>query len=167
VNEWIATSALAGLLVLVGGYYLFTGIRTLRRTTPAFEMLPDERRFLRRQAWRRIINSVLMLLLAVELVGAYSAGFPRRIDEIGAAREKAAVNGVKPPLTEEQRQFVRFFGGCVIAFLLQLGLVVALAGLDLWATRRYALTKFRQIQTDRRAMIERQITKWREERDQE
>ncbi len=109
-----------------------------------------------------------MLLLAVELVGAYSSGLPQRIDAIGEARDNAKALGVEhPPLTEEQRQFVRFFGGCVIAFLLQLGLVVALAGLDLWATRRYALTKFRQIQTDRRAMIDRQITKWREERDQE
>lgn len=167
MNEWIAMSVLAGLLVLVGGYYLVTGIRTLRRTTPAFEMLPDERRFLRRQAWRRIVNSVLMLLLSAQLVGAYAAGLPQRTDEIGNERERAAVNGVKPPLTDEQRQFVRFFGGCVIAFMVQLGVVVGMAGLDLWATRRYALTKFRQIQTERRAMIERQIAKWREERDQE
>lgn len=167
MNEWIAMSVLAGLILMVGGYYLYSGIRTLRRTTPAFEMLPDERRFLRRQAWRRIINSFLMLLLSVELVAAYASGLPERIDGIISERERATVNGVKPPLTDEQRQSVRFFGGCVIAFMLQLGVVIALAGLDFWATRRYALSKFRQIATERRAMIQRQLTKWREEREQD
>jgi hypothetical protein len=167
VNEWIAMSVLAGLILLVGGYYLYSGIRTLRRTTPAFEMLPDERRFLRRQAWRRIINSFLMLLLSAELVAAYAAGLPKRIDGIIDEREHAAVDGVKPPLTDAQRQSVRFFGGCVIAFMFQLGVVIALAGLDFWATRRYALTKFRQIANERRAMIQRQLTKWREEREQD
>ncbi len=160
-------SLLAGLMVLVGGYYLFTASRTLRRTTPAFEMLPDERRFLRRQAWRRIFNSVLMLLLAVQLVGAYLGGLPERADEIGRQREQAAAaapDGKKPDLDPEQKQFVRFFSGFFIAFLLLLGAVVMMAGLDLMATRRYALFKLRQIQTDRRAMIQRQLDKWHEER---
>jgi hypothetical protein len=169
VNEWVAMSLLAGLLVLVGGYYLLTAIRTLRRTTPAYEMLPDERRFLRRQAWRRLVNSLLMLILAGLLVGAYLAGLPQRAAEIDRDREMAAqaANGVTPKLTDEQRQFIRFFMSGVIVFLMLLFVIVMMAGLDLLATRRYALYKFRQIQTDRRAMIQRQLDKWREERDQD
>jgi hypothetical protein len=42
--------------------------------------------------------------------------------------------------------------------------VLVLAGIDVWATRRYAITQFRKIQTDRRAMIERQVIKMRQER---
>ena len=35
---------------------------------------------------------------------------------------------------------------------------------DLMATRRYALMKLRQIQTDRRAMLQRQLERYRQER---
>ena len=164
MNEWVAMSLVAALMLLVGGYYLYTSLRTLRRTTPQFEMLPDERRFLRRQARRRMANSALMLLLAGLLIGAYAAGLPARADQIGRQRELAAVDGVKPPLNDEQRQFVRFFGGFVIAMLILLGVIVLVAGLDMWATRQYALFKLREIQSGRRAMIEHQLAKWREER---
>lgn len=170
MNEWVAMSLLAGLLVLVGGYYLLTAIRTLQRTTPAYEMLPDERRFLRRQSWRRLVNSALMLVLAVLMVGAYLVGLPQRAAEIGQEREAAAQkaeDGRPPQLTDEQRQFGRFFAASVIAFLMLLFVIVMMAGLDLLATRRYALYKFRQIQTDRRAMIQRQLDKWREERNRD
>src|SRR5262245_11848342 len=163
-------SLLAGLLVLVGGYYLFTAIRTLQRTTPAFEMLPDERRFLRRQAWRRLINSTLMLLLAVLMVGGYLIGLPQRAAEIGREREVAAQqaeNGRPPQLTDEQRQFGRFFAASVIVFLMLLFVIVMWSVVGLLATRRYAWYKFRQIPTDRRAMIQRQLDKWREERDRD
>ena len=57
MNEIHAMLALVALLVIVAGYYTRIQIRTLRRTTPQYEMLPDERRFLRRQAWRRLVNS--------------------------------------------------------------------------------------------------------------
>ena len=166
-GELVAMSVLAVLIVLVGGYYLFTAIRTLRRTSPRFEMLPDERQFLRRQACRRLINSVLMLVLAGLLIGAYTMGMPKRLVEINDERENKMVDGVKPPLTKEQKTFVWFFGGSVIAFLSLLFVIVMLAGLDLMATRRYALLALRKIQTDRRAMIERQLEKWREERGME
>ena len=63
------------------------------------------------------------------------------------------------------REFGRIFAGYVIAILLLLGGIVTLAGIDFMATRRYALAQLRKIQTDRRAMLERQITRWREERD--
>ncbi len=155
---------LSVVLIAVGAYYLRKAIRNLRQTTPEFEMLPDERDYLRRQAWRRIINSGLMFLLAAMMIGAYASGLQQRADEIGRERERAAIDGVKPPLTEEQREFGRLFGGVWVSMLVLLGLIVMFAGIDLIATRRYALTQLRRIQTDRRAMLQRQLARWREER---
>ena len=163
VSELVVMSLAAALVLVVAAYYLRWAVRTLRRTTGAFEMLPDERQFLRRQAWRRLVNSGLMLLLGVLLIGAYAGGLPQRAEEIGKQREREAVDGQKPPLTEEQRDFSQLFVAYWTAFLLLLGIIVALAGLDLMATRRYAVTQLRRIQTDRRAMLERQIARWREE----
>jgi hypothetical protein len=157
--------SLVGALLFVAAFYLRKAVRTLRLTTPAFEMLPDERRYLRRQAWRRIVNSALMLILAGMLVGSYVGGLQDRADAIGRERERQAVDGQKPPLTDEQRDFGRFFAGYIVIVLILLFIVVMLAGLDLFATRRYAVTQLRKIQTDRRAMLQRQITRWRQERD--
>jgi hypothetical protein len=165
VVEWVAMAALVVLLLLIAAHYLRKSLRVLRQTTPAYEMLPDERVYLRRQAWRRVVNSGLMLVLAGLLVGSYAFGLQERADAIGRQREQQAVDGQKPPATEDQREFGRLFAGYVIAILLLLGSIVILAGLDFFATRRYALTQLRKIQTDRRAMLERQITRWREERD--
>ena len=52
--EWVAMSALVVVLLLIAAHYLRKSLRILRQTTPAFEMLPDERLYLRQQAWRRL-----------------------------------------------------------------------------------------------------------------
>jgi hypothetical protein len=165
VKEWIAMSVLVVVLVAVGAYYLRKAIRVLGRTTPAFELLPEDRTYLRQQAWRRIVNSGLMFLLAAIMVGSYASGIQQRADEINRDREQAAVEGKKPPLTPEQSEFAQLFTGVLITMLILLGLIVCIAGIDLFATRRYALTQLRRIQSDRRAMLERQLARWREERD--
>ena len=165
VNEIHWMLAIVGLLLLVAGFYARIQIRTLRRTTPAFEMLPDERRFLRRQAWRRLVNSGLMVVLAGMLAGAYAFGMQQRLDELGDRRERIRqVEGAAGKMNDEDRRFTRISGGYWIGFLLLLGLILAMALVDLLATRRYALMKLRQIQTDRRAMLQRQLDRYRQER---
>ena len=42
--------------------------------------------------------------------------------------------------------------------------VIFLAALDFWATRRYGLHQHRKIIADRRAMIEREVSRLRQER---
>lgn len=159
---------LVAILLLVAGYYARISIRTLRLTTPQYEMLPDERRFLRRQAWRRLANSGLMVLLAGVLLGSYAFKLQERADELGDRRVKIReVEGMAGKMNDADRQFTRLYAGYWIACLLLLGVILGLAGLDLMATRRYALTKLRQIQTDRRAMIQRQLERYRQERDDE
>lgn len=157
----ILGTGLAILLALIAWYYLRRSVHALRTTTPAFEMLPNERRFLRRQAWRRLGNSVLMFLLAFLLAGWYLAGINDRADELAEERVAQRAGGNPPPMTEEQKNRSRFFAGYVITMLSLLGIIVMLAGLDLFATRMYGLRELRQINSDRRAMLERQIDRWR------
>ena len=73
--------------------------------------------------------------------------------------------GGQVELTDAQRDFGRLYGGFWIVFLLILMVVVLLAAYDLWATRRYGLHERRRIQADRRAMLEQQISRLRQERD--
>jgi len=156
---------LVAVLLLVAGYYTRIQIRTLRRTTPEFEMLPDERRFLRSQAWRRLINSGLMIVLAGLLVTSYALRLQERADELGDRRAKLRqAQGAAGAMNPQDKLFTRVYGAFWITCLLILGAILALAALDLLATRRYALRALRQIQTDRRAMLQRQLERYRQER---
>lgn len=127
------------------------------------QALPDEEmRWERRKAWRRLVSSALLFLLAALFVGllvAYEPEAGRLADEREAFEQANA-----PPFTPEQRVFLRVWGGLVLAILLVLLAVVFLAGVDLWATRRYAFRQFRKLQADRRAMVERQAQRMRQER---
>src|SRR5262249_31033789 len=157
---------LVAVLLLVAGIYARIQIRTLRRTTPQYEMLPDERRFLRGQAWRTLANSGLMLILALLMISSTALGLQQRADELGERRQKIRqVEGAAGKMNDQDKLFTRIYGGYWITCLLLLGGILAMAAWDLLATRRYALRALRQIQTDRRAMLERQLERYRQERD--
>jgi hypothetical protein len=69
-----------------------------------------------------------------------------------------------PPIPDEDRPILRIWGWTLITFLLVLMLVIALAGIDLLSTRRYAMRQFRKLHADRRAMIEREAQRMRQQR---
>ena len=62
---------------------------------------------------------------------------------------------------------VRVWVGQWIAVLLVMLVVLVLAALDLWATRRFAFRQYRKINDDRRAMIRRQVNRMREQKNGE
>jgi len=162
MNEAAVICSLVTILLLLAGYYIYTQILTLRLTTAYHEMLPDDRQFLRRQAWRRLLGSGLMIILAAMMIGAYASNLQERAAEIGERHVKERAEG--QPLSEEDKDFARLWGGYWIAFLLVLGGVIVVAGVDLLATRRYGVKKLRQIQSDRRDMLQRQLERYRQER---
>jgi len=165
VNEIDIVYALVAVLLLLAAVYAVKQIRTLQRTTAYHEMLPDDRAFLRRQAWRRLVGSGLMIVLAALMGGAYVSGLQARADEVGQRRQRERAEG--QPMSDDDRDFGRLYGGYWIGFLLVLGGLVGVAGIDLLATRRYGLRKLQQIQSDRKAMLQRQLERYRQERNGE
>lgn len=152
------------VLVLVG-LSLFYGARQLTqlRRLREQEMADDEQQYERAKAWRRLLSSGLIMLLAVLLVVLlvwYEPGAQRIADEFQDYDRESA-----PAFTPEQTTFLRVWTGIVVAFLLVLLAVVLLAGVDLWSTRRFALRQYKRLQADRRAMIQRQSTRLRQDRD--
>jgi hypothetical protein len=163
----LALAGLVGLLLLLAAYYGWKSVRMLRRTTPQFEMLPHERQFYRRQAWRRLINSCLTLLLAGFMAVPFLTPMQEQAEQLGEERVQMRKEGRVEPMTPEQKKFARFYAGYWITTLLVLALILLMAGVDVFATRHYAFTQMRQIQADRRAMIQRQLERWRQERNGE
>lgn len=155
------------ILVLFFTAILYTvrQVQDLRRLRAAEEMPLEERDYSRRRARRRLIMSLLLFLLGVLLAGAllYLEGPAHELAEERAALRQQ--QGDAPPLSPEQRHLARLYLSFWIVFLLLLMAVVFLAALDYWATRRYARNQHRKISDDRRAMIEREIARVRQERD--
>ncbi len=153
-SEIVFGSLLVAVLLLLSSYFGWRQWVVLRRLRAA--TLPsEEARYERRMAYRRLVSCGLTLLLGLLLASALSLFDP---------------DFMKIPATElppDQRLMLRVWGGSWVAILLLLLVVVGIAAVDLWSTRRHALQQFRKLQADRRAMIQRQTMRLREERDQQ
>jgi len=153
------------VIVLLGlaGFYGWRQLLVLRRVPPDPEAWGEEGVYLRRQARRRLVSCVLMVLLANMLAGALlflEAPTQQLADRVDAEGPQA-VEGAA------EREFVNFYSYYWITFLLLLLALVVLAGIDLWAVRRFGMRQLRRLQDDRRAMIARQTALLRQRREQQ
>ena len=163
-SQIVFGSILVAALLLLSCYFGWRQWVVLRRLRA--ETLPrEEARYEKLKAYRRLVSCGLTLLLGLLLGGILSL-YESAAQEIANQREGYDARTV-PALTPDQRQMLRVWGGSWVAILLLLLVVVGIAAVDLWSTRRHALQQFRKLQADRRAMIQRQSTRLREERDQQ
>jgi hypothetical protein len=154
------------VLVLLGmaAYFAWKQWQTLRRLPGQTELGTDERRYQYAQAWRRLISSGLMVVLAGLLVGSYWLGQERRAVELGQPEQVADEGGERRlPSIEDQRFLTQYSTFWIVFGMVLLGLVF-LAFLDMFAIRRFARKHLRQINADRRAMIEHQVAEYRRQR---
>lgn len=162
-TQIIFGSLLVVVMLFVALGYGVRQVIALLRPRPLEEMPLDEWHYQRGQAWRRLVTSILLLVLGIMLAGAliYLETPAQHLADQRAAMEK---EGDAPPLNAEQRGFARLYGYFWLVFLLVLMAVVLLAAYDFWATRRYGVRQHRKIIADRRAMIEREVSRLRQER---
>lgn len=152
--------ALLGLAL----YYGRQQLQTFRRLRSGEEFHPDERRYLHRQAWRRLVNSGLMLVLAGLIAGYYLCGLEARVTALGDLVESQRQRGEAVVFDAEQQRVGWLFGGFLITILLVLMAMVFLVAIDVWAIRRYGRQFMKQLNAERRAMLEGQVARLRAER---
>jgi uncharacterized membrane protein len=151
----IATAAL-------GGYYAWRQWQMLRRLRADPALPDDERPFLRNQAWRRLAGSVLLLIFAGLFIPMFHLeGRASELEQQGAA---AVARGEQGQLDPAQREFFRLYLAYWIVLLLLLLAIIALAGYELYAIRRFSVHHLRRIQDERRAMIASETARIRRER---
>jgi hypothetical protein len=151
------------LLLFLAGYFgwkQFQTLRGLRRSTETAE----DRRFLRRQAIRRLVCCGLMLLLAGLIMGNLFLDTSYR--EMLQERERGRERGVEA-VAEEHRDFARFFTAYWAATLFVLFTLITLAGFDFWAIARFGMRQRRQLQADHRAILHEEIARFRRQRNGE
>lgn len=153
------------LVVLLAVALYFGAVQLLHlRAVAARTDLPDEeRRHERSRAWRRLVMTGLLLVLAglFAFLLLYEPAAQRLADE----RER--MDAAAAPIHPTEEPFLRVWAGSWMVLLMVLLAVVVLAGVDLWLIRRHGLRQYRKLQDDRRAMIARQVTRMRRERDAE
>jgi hypothetical protein len=162
VTQIIFAAVLIAVLIGLAAYYALRQVQALRGLRQEENLPPEDRRYVRNQAWRRLACSGLMVVFAGLLAGSFFIEpiAQEMIDRGDAAR---AENAEGPVLGPEEKPFVRFFTAYWISALLVLLGMVVLALWDLLAIRSFGARHFRKLQADRRAMIERQAARLRRE----
>jgi hypothetical protein len=146
----------------VGAYYAWRQWQALRRLRADQTTPEDERTFLRNQAWRRLAGSVLLLVFSGLFVGMFYLEGPA--SELVRQGEEAKARDEQKPLDPEQKKFVRLYGAYWIVLLLLVLAIIALAGYEIYAIRRFSVQHLRRIQDERRAMIASETARIRRER---
>jgi hypothetical protein len=149
------------VVLLVGSLlYAWRQIRHLRRLRGQGPQgsTSEELRYDRGKARIRLVSCALTLLLA----GLLAWGLVFLEDPAQRLANEREAQGWKQ-LTPEQEGFAKLYAAYWGTFLTVLLVIVSLAALDLWATRRFARSQRRRLQADQRAMIERQISRMRAE----
>jgi hypothetical protein len=153
---------MVALLFGLGGYMGWRQWRLLRRL-PHLDLPSDDRRYQRTLAWRRLVSAALLIILASLLVGSYMLGQERQAQELSQRQEREQ-GGPDIAPSDAQKQFLTQYSTFWITVgLVLLGLMV-LAFMDLWTIHRFARRSLRQIQADRRAMIEHEVAEYRRQR---
>jgi hypothetical protein len=161
VPEQVIGLLIVALLLGVAGWFGWRQAQTLRALPRQANLSSEDRRYFRNQAWRRLVGCALMFILAGLLAGWFLLGLNETASRL-ADRAKGAGAGA-PPLTPEEEHSLRVCAYYLGGLLLVLLATVGTAWLDFWAIRRYGLRHRRQIQDERRAMIERQVARLRQE----
>jgi NADH:ubiquinone oxidoreductase subunit 3 (subunit A) len=154
---------IVAVLIGLAGYFGIQQWRTIRRLKQSENLHPEDRRYHRRHAGRVFICCVLMMMVAGMVGGWYVLGLERSAAELG----REASGEVESPdhaLNPNQQRSLWFFTVYWVMAILLLLAMVYVAFMDLWAVRRFGLRQIRQLQADRRAMLERQIELLRAER---
>lgn len=154
----------AVVLLLIAYLSIRKQFRNLRRLKAETHVPSDDRKYLTNQAYRRIVTGVLLVGLAGMLSGAYFSGMERRAEDLGDQKRPVDEEGKKQQMAQEDKDFVRFYAIWWIGILVLIFLVVSLAIVDLWATRRYAWAQLKRISTEHREVLERDLAMYRQQK---
>ncbi len=147
----------AVLLFGLGIYSIRSQTAQLRQLKAGPQLASDDRSYLKRRAYRRLVNALLLMVLAGMLAGTYLSGLEERINAIAADQKQDG-------LTPEEKQIAWFWGYYWMIILILIFLVVASAIVDLWATRRYAHAQLRRLREDHHALLDRDLALYRQQR---
>jgi hypothetical protein len=151
--ELIIGILLVAALLGLGGYFAWRQFQ-IRRTVAQDRAMPSqERGYLILQTRRRLVCSVLMILFAGLLIGWYF--IESNLPDLKLAAEQ------EPAKTHPLLELLTLYW--IIALLVLFG-ILTLAGMDFFATARYAMHQKRLLDSERRATLQAETDRLRNQR---
>jgi len=148
-------------IVALGVATAGTQLRGLRRLRARTHVPSDELRYLRGKHRRRLVTAAVFTVIGGMVVGAYTSGMEEVAEAMGQPRPADA-----PPMTDAEREFVRFWGlywGSVAVLVLAL---VGLGCADAVANRIYWMGIYRELREEHKAKLRRDLAVYRQHKDQ-
>jgi len=152
-TEPFFASLLVVTLLGVSSYFTLKQFRVRCELARDRSIPSADRKFLLGQSRRRLICSMLMFLFAGFLIGWYL--IESNVSEWTHAAEREP--GQTPP-------FVQFVAYYWITALLVLFGIIALAGIDFFATARYGMHQKKLLEIEQRTLLEIEAARLREQR---
>jgi hypothetical protein len=144
-------AVLVAVLVGVAVYFGRRQLRALRALRSASDLGPEDRIYIRSQAYRRLVCSVLLLVLAGLWTGYFFLEGPLR--QVERERVEQTAQDPSAPVQPEHKDFLRHYTAYSIAVLLVLMLLLLLAAADVWAIARFGQRHHRQLRADLQATL--------------
>jgi hypothetical protein len=161
--ELVLVALIVLVLVALAGLFGWRQWQLLRGLGHA-ELSVEDRVYYRHQAWRRLAGCVLMIVLAGLLSGWYLLGFDTRTAALTVRGNSTDTVAEAVQRGAAMQRFLNLASFYVIFTLLVLLALVCVGAVDVLAIRRFGLRHYRKIQSDRRAMIEEQVSIMRSQR---
>lgn len=155
---------LAALLVAFGVGAGVRQFRTLARVRAEPFMPAEDRTYLRRQAVRRLGVSALLLAVGGMIAFYYLSGMDARMDAIPERNKGDAAAAAGDPQAAADKEFTRQVGAYWIVIILLIGVVVLIAVIDLWATRRYWMARYKELKEDHQTKLQRDLAVYRQQK---
>jgi hypothetical protein len=150
------------ILLALAAYTGWKQWQVLRTSNADTTISPEDHQYFRSQAGRRLICAVLMVALAGVLIRALS--IEDRAQALATKSQQARDRGEETDFSPDELQFRDFYATVWIGALLILLALITFAGVDYVAIRRYGRRHYQIIQTQRRAMIQDELRRYRRER---
>ncbi len=158
-----AAFIISGLLLIFGVFSIYWQIKNLR-TLRKKNIPSDDRRYRRKQAIFRLVNGFLLIVLASMIAGAFLSGMEQRATELGNRHDHRQEGEPRQPPSEEDRQLLRLYYWYWMSLLICLFLVLSIAIVDLCSTRLYGWAQLRRMQGEHRAILERDLAVYRQQK---
>jgi NADH:ubiquinone oxidoreductase subunit 3 (subunit A) len=160
ILEVILGGLLAVVLLGVAAYFIRQQKKTLDSLRNGEPPAREDRLYLRKQVNRRLMCSFLMVVIAGMLAGSLFLDDWLR----GPLRDQEQLDQLEIgqlDLDKEKRELASAKVIYWVAVLFVLFVMLFLAILDLMATARFGLRQHRQLESERKAMLQEQVARWR------
>jgi hypothetical protein len=162
---------LATGLIILGIVAGWSQVRLSRRLREQPFVPAEDHRYYRAQGRRRFVISVLLTIIGSMIGIYYLSGMDERLVAIPERQRQAAAQAgdefPKPAQqaeADDDRRFTRLVGYYWIVVIVLLGIVVMLASVDVIATRRYWMARYRELRADHQAKLHRDLIIYRQRR---